>query len=86
MLKGTNRNVMVVHTNKDSRFEAVYFVLKKASDTYKTDIITEANRIISEGNSPRRKRHGRLKLTLLILCSLLLGAAIGVFACLTALL
>lgn len=86
MLKGINRNVMVVRPHSNSPFEAVYFVIKKDKGIYKTDMIKEANRIICEGAAPRKPRHRKLKLTLLFICAILLGAAAAVVICLLTLL
>ena len=51
MLKGVNRNVIVVRGGRNSRFETVYFVVKKGIASGKEDIVKEANRIIVDGNS-----------------------------------
>lgn len=76
MLKGLNRSVIVVRTDRKSRFEAVYFVLKKGTVSDKGDIIKEANRIINESNSPAPARR-KLRLgasLLMILGGILIGA------------
>ncbi len=48
MLKGVNRNVLVVRADKNSRFESVYFVMKKGNSAERADVIKEANRIITQ--------------------------------------
>ncbi len=60
MIKGINRNVIVVKTGRSSCFDAVLFVPKRGR-TEKRDIIGEANRIIADsgaknGKNPRRRR------------------------------
>ena len=76
MLKGLNRSVIVVRTDRKSRFEAVYFVLKKGAVSDKVDIIKEANRIISESsNQCHTKRKANFGFSLLlILGGILIGA------------
>ena len=88
MLKGINKNVIVVKTGSKSRFEAVYFVLKKGSASPKADIIKEANRIIRDSVTTERSRRVRLgaRSVLLAVLGALLGAAAGVGICLLALL
>ncbi len=56
MLKGVNRNVIVIRSDKNDRFEAVYFVMKKGDDGSKNDILNEANRIVREGAGAVGKR------------------------------
>lgn len=56
MLKGVNRNVIMIRSDGNSRFEAVYFVMKKGSAGDKNDMLREANKIIGDsGLSVRRK-------------------------------
>ncbi|MBQ9112751.1 MAG: hypothetical protein IJY08_04135 [Clostridia bacterium] len=82
MLKGINRNVIVVRTDRKSRFEAVYFVLKKGGAADKADMVKEANRIISESGMTDRPRRRKVKTALCLICAALLGASAGVGACL----
>ena len=57
MLKGVNRNVIVVRGDRSSRFEAVYMIMKKGTVATDTDILKEANRLVaSSGMSAKRKR------------------------------
>ena len=88
MLKGINKNVIVVKTGAKSRFEAVYFVLKKGSASAKADIIKEANKIIRESVTTERSRRARLgaRTVLLAILGAILGAAVGVGICLLVLL
>ncbi len=59
MIRGVNRQVIVLRPDRDSAFETVYFMLKseqqKPSVTER-DILREANKIISENY--REKRTG----------------------------
>ena len=73
MLKATNRHVFVVKPDKSSRFEAVYFVMKKQhlSQHGHESIVAEANRIIQR--SGLRRSPPRRKAILLCLGSSLAG-------------
>ena len=57
MLKGINKNVIVIRADRGSCFEAVYFVVKKGIVRQSSDIIHEANCIVREkdGSACRRK-------------------------------
>lgn len=56
MLKGVNRNVIVVRGDRTSRFEAVYMIMKKGTGASDTDILKEANRLVANsGMSSKRK-------------------------------
>ena len=56
MLKGVNRNVIVVHGDKSSRFEAVYMIMKKGTGASETDILREANRLVVESGMTVKRR------------------------------
>ena len=51
MIKGVNRSVIVVKTDKDSRFESAYFVLRPHAREEKgsTSVISEAKQILNAG-------------------------------------
>jgi hypothetical protein len=51
MIKGVNRSVLVVQTDKSSRFESVYFIIRRGIVSDRSDIIKEANRIIRQGSA-----------------------------------
>ncbi len=48
MLKGTNRSVIVVKGNGRSRFETVYFIIKKGCSHSRRELADEAQKIIGE--------------------------------------
>ena len=48
MLKGVNRSVIIMRADRSSRFEAVYFVVKKRSGYDKADVLKEASRIVED--------------------------------------
>ena len=78
MLKGINKNVIVVRTDRKSRFEAAYFVLRRGVPFEKNDVLKEANRIIRDsGLSERAKRQKNIR-RIVILC--FLSMALGIAA------
>lgn len=76
MLKGLNRSVIVVRTDRKSRFEAIYFVLKKGNGSDRGDIIKEANQIINETSyqTTSKKRFPTVRSLLLLLGGAVIGA------------
>lgn len=59
MIRGIKRQMIVVKTDKSSIFETAYFLLRTDVSEPRVsgnEMLTEANRIISE-NSSYRKRH-----------------------------
>lgn len=58
MLKGTNRSVIVVKGNGSSRFETVYFIMKKGCSQARRELAEEAQRMIGESGyvDTQRKR------------------------------
>ena len=82
MLKGVNRNVLVVRVDKDSRFESVYFVMKKGKNFEKGDVLKEANSIISKSKTEERGegawRYGLIGFFTGTVCGGILIALMGV--------
>ena len=74
MLKGTNRNVIVVRADKRSSFDTVYFVLKKGKVREGSDIIREANRIVHENDSSVYHSTSRFGKGRLLFLGVLVGA------------
>lgn len=62
MIKGCQREMIVLQTKESALFESAYFVLRRGRGaTPRGDMLTESNRIIGEGREyfqKRRKRHG----------------------------
>lgn len=75
MLKGLNRNVIVVKGNGRSRFETVYFIMKRGSSSSKKDLADEAQRLIGDSGLMQPPSGKRLSGTALFG----LGALIGIF-------
>ncbi len=79
MIKGAQKQMIVVRTSSSRYFEEAYFVLKNDVKTQKrnrTDLLTEANRILKESENVRtgKKKHRHPVLWFAI--GLLLGACI----------
>lgn len=77
MIKGCQREMIVMQTQDSSLFESAYFILRRQKVPHgKFDMLAEANRIIGTGNGylQRRKRwRGR---GLLFLAGFLCGACL----------
>jgi len=82
MIKGVQRKMIVVKTDNSNVFETAYFVLRSDSDKSKSDamdMLSEANRIVNEGNESKKqkrekkKRFGRFA----AFCFFLLGTVFG---------
>ena len=60
MIKGCQREMIVMQTQDSALFESAYFILRRQkAASGKTDMLAEANRIIGAGNdylSRRRKK------------------------------
>ena len=73
MIKGAQKQMIVVRTNKSPYFDEAYFVLRREIRSQKhiqNDILAEANRILEENtptSRPCRKKH------------ILLGFLAGIF-------
>lgn len=78
MLKGVNRNVIVVRGDRSSRFEAVYMIMKKGTGAAETDILKEANRLVasSEMSSKRKQMPLWLSLGLAALAGAMLSSGV----------
>ena len=77
MIKGAQKQMIVVRTGSSRYFDEAYFVLKRDLEKGtggREDLLAEADRILRE-SEPRRRRTGVCKKRALGL--LLLGAAFG---------
>ena len=78
MLKGTNRSVIVVKGNGGSRFEAVYFIIKRGCSGARRELAEEAQRIIGEsGFADMRGRGGREERLRFFGLGIVLGALVS---------
>ncbi len=76
MIKGVNRNVIVVKGDKDSRFETVYMIMKKGALSGGDDILKEADHIVSAGGMGGKKK-ARMPSWLIFLLGVLGGGGIA---------
>ena len=82
MIKGVNRNVIEVKADKKSRFERVYFVMKKNTLADRSDMLKEANSIIgTSGNANPFSSKGAYVLLGLLVGSLLSSAVWLIVLC-----
>ncbi len=87
MIKGINKNMIVVKNTGSKYFEEAHFIVKNsASDCAERDLLKEASRIVGtvlteSGKMPKPK--GRvIKGIVGFLLSFISGAAIGILLCL----
>ena len=84
MLKGINRNMIVVRTPPTSRFEVAYFILRKeqkaAGDSRRLSF-DEVGQMICEGEDGKREKRQGLVYALWFTFGSAVGAGIGVLAC-----
>lgn len=62
MIRGTQREMIMLRGDSSSAFESVFFLIRtdvKAPKATREDMLAEANRIIAQ-NRPTRKRRGAM--------------------------
>lgn len=84
MIKGAQKQMIVVRTGNSPYFDEAYFVLRRevrSEQQRKTDILSEADRILREsgGGGTVRRRHGRLWLLFAFLFGLAMGLLLRFF-------
>ncbi len=82
LIKGTHREMIMLKTEESDIFERAYFLIKaNPSRIVEHDIMREANKLISEHCSDKKKRkeekREKLRLALLFF---MCGSAFGVFS------
>ena len=86
MIKGSQKQMIVVRTGNSRYFDEAYFVLRrdiKPERREQNDMLSEANRILKESETVRPvKKSRKLRQFLLFALGLLLGAAVAVGICL----
>ena len=85
MIKGAQKQMIVLKTSASRYFEEAYFVLKsdlKPNKRDRTDLLTEANRILKESESVRGGKRRKKRGWAWFMIGLLLGAATAVAICL----
>ena len=84
MLKGINRNMIVVRTPPTSRFEVAYFILRKERKTGADSrrlSFDEVGQMIREGEDGKKEKRRGLVYALWFTFGSVAGAGIGVLAC-----
>lgn len=82
MIKGCQREMIVLQTKESPLFESAYFVLRRGyRPALHGDMLAESNRIIGEGKNYLTKRRKRGRLFPFLLGFLLGGVLFGVGAC-----
>lgn len=84
MLKGAQKQMIVVRTGDSKYFDEAYFVLRRGVESgrgHRSDLLSEANRILGECENAKRGRgcrrgRGRLFFLLGLLSGLLCAAAV----------
>ena len=77
MLRGCQKQMIVLQTQQSTIFESAFFVLRRDNGSMRQDdMLAEANRIIGEGVTVRKKRRRFWWACVSFLLGALLGAAI----------
>ena len=77
MIKGCQREMIVLQTKHSALFESAYFVLRRGQGRLPCgDMLAESNRIIGEGREYLQKRRRRSVIAPL-LCGFFVGCALG---------
>lgn len=82
MIRGINRQMIIIKTEKSSIFEAAYFLVRPdaAPRASRDEMVSEANRIISDSNfSAKRRSEERKKKIKNGIPFFLWGGALGMF-------
>ena len=86
MIKGINKNMIVVKNTGSKYFEEAHFIIRNGTDARERDIIKEASRIVGTvltENGKASKPSGRvLKTVITLLLSFASGAILGILLCL----
>lgn len=76
MIKGCQREMIVLQTKESALFESAYFVLRRGKNVAaRGDMLQESNRIVSQGREYFQKRHKSRKI-FPFLCGFLSGSAL----------
>lgn len=77
MLKGCQREMIVLQTQESALFESAYFILRRQKlPPTKQDMVEEANRIIGVGNGYLQRRQRRGGKMLFFLLGAMCGATL----------
>ena len=77
MIRGCQREMIVLQTKESALFESAYFVLRRGCDaSARGDMLAESNRIIGEGRQYLQKRQ-KWRRRLPFFCGFLAGGAVA---------
>lgn len=87
MIKGINKNMIVVKNTGSRYFEEAHFIVKNGiSDRSERDLVKEASRIVgtilTESGKISKPKRRIIKGLITFLLSFILGAALGIMLCL----
>ncbi|MBQ7779012.1 MAG: hypothetical protein IJ404_00820 [Clostridia bacterium] len=87
MIKGINKNMIVVKNTGSRYFEEAHFIIKNcASDRSERDLVKEASKIVgtvlTENGKVSKPKRGIIKGLITVLLSFISGAALGILLCL----
>ncbi|MBR7181294.1 MAG: hypothetical protein IKD28_00750 [Clostridia bacterium] len=83
MLKGCQREMIVLQTQDSVFFESAYFVLRREKHTVpKIDLLAEANRIIGSGSDYFKRRTPQSRRGLFFALGCLAGGGLSLLLCL----
>ena len=78
VVKGAQKQMVVVKTNDSEVFEEAYFVVRRGACAKRMDMISEANKIVEGVGANRgRRREKIIKMLMYSLLSFLSGGAFG---------
>ena len=78
MIKGAQKQIIVVKTSDSVVFEEAYFVLRPKTSSHSLDMLSEANKIIEGcGINQKKKKRFSAKAIILSTCIFFGGAAGG---------
>ena len=78
MVKGAQKQMIVVKINDSNLFEEAYFVVKGGVERSRPDMVSEANRIIDGcGEKRGREKNKDVKILIIPLLSFILGTLFG---------
>lgn len=77
MIKGAQKQMIVVKTADSKVFEEAYFVLRRERRAQGSDIVSEANRIIDSCAPEKKRGTPRLRSYLYLGAAFLSGGAVG---------
>ena len=87
MIKGINKNMIVVKNTGSRYFEEAHFIIKNsASEIHERDLVKEASKIVgnvlTESGKQSKPKRRVLKGIITFLLSFISGAALGIIICL----